>query len=121
MMPVHGLLTPAGTPLARSQLRHGTEKRLAVKWVDLGRVNRVWIEECELVGVEIVLERKCQVPANSQVHLKTGSQLNVILEIRSNVGVAQVGIACTASCAHRGIAEQEGRKAISARGAGNIV
>src|SRR5579859_4938312 len=99
MVPVHGLLTPAGTPCAPPQLRHGTEKWLAGKWVDLGRVNRLWIEECELVGVEIVLEGKCQIPANSQVHLKIGSQLNVILEIRSNVSVAQVGVACTTSCA----------------------
>ena len=70
--------------------------------------------------MKIVLERKCQVPANPPVHLKIGSQLNVILEIRSNVGVAQVGVACTASCAHSGIAEEEARKAISGSGAGVV-
>src|ERR1700719_363750 len=113
MVPVHGLLAPPGTPCARAQLRHGTEKRLAGFWVDLSGVYRIGIEECELVGVKIVFERKCQVPANPKVHLKIGSQLNVILEIRSNVGVAQVGIASTAPCANSCIAEEEAGKAIS--------
>src|SRR5215469_4430528 len=120
MVPVHGLPTPAGTSLAHPQLRHGTEKRLAGKWVDLSGVGRIGIEECELVGREIVLERKCQVPANPPAHLKIGSQLNVVLEIWSNVGVAQVGIACTTSCAHSCIAEEEARKAISGSGASGI-
>src|SRR6516225_1081601 len=117
MVPVHGLLAPAGTSVARSQLRHGAEERLVGFRVDLSGVNRIGIEECELVAVKIVLERKCQVPANPPVHLKIGSQLNVVLEIRSNIGVAQVGIACTASCTHRCIAEEEARKAISGSGA----
>src|SRR5579864_2031895 len=119
MVPVHGLLTPAGAPVARSQLRHGAEKRLASFRADLSGIRRIGIEVGELVGVKIVLKRKCQVPANPPIHLKLGFQLNVILEIWSNVCVAQVGIACTASSARGGIAEEEARKTISASGAGD--
>src|ERR1700732_1291300 len=112
MVPVHGLLIPAGRPCARHWRRDCTEERLVGFWADLSRVNRIGIQERDLVGVKIVLEKKGQVPANAPVHLKIRSKLNVILEIWSNVGVAQVGVACTASCAPRGIAEQEARKAI---------
>src|SRR6266849_3411785 len=113
MVPVHVLVAPATAPGAGPQLRHSTQKRLAGFGVDLSGIDRIRIEECELVRVEIVLEGKCKIPADAPVHLEPRPYLHIILEIRSHISVSQIGVARTTPGSYGSVAEQEAREAVS--------
>ena len=118
MVPIHVLLTPSTTPRACPQLRHSTQKRLAGFGVDLSGVNRIRIEECELVGAEIVPEGKCQIPPHAPVDLKPRANLHIILEIGCYVGVAQVRITRTPPGPDSSVSKQEACETIPSIRAG---
>src|SRR5215472_173878 len=113
MVPVRVLVAPAAAPGAGPQLRHSAQKRLAGFRVDLGGVDHIRVEECQLVRAEIVLKGKCQIPAYAPVHLEPRPKLHIILEIRSNVSVSQIGVARATPSANRGVSEQKARETVS--------
>ena len=97
---------------SRADLCHAAQKWLAGFGVDCGSIGDVGIEKGKLVEFVVVLEGKCQVPAQSPIHSEPRGNLGIVLEIGSQIAVAEPRVAGKLPVSGVRITQQKASKSI---------